>query len=275
MIKRIITLIILAWSLDLYAGQSELEISECAATEISPSVFSIKYFIKNTFNSESASKYLLTLPLEKYILQGPVENNLLMEKDFLFSQIDIDLNGNLNMLDSFRVKIANNKLSIERQSISPLIKTTANFTAMIPFNQKGDNNINRVTETGKPFTLRKITPDPIEITLGLSPGEDIEFRKFPNSLLIIEVVTADKITEGKLSIDGQNPFIGYTNEKDLTSGEKSYRYVSFKNVPIKNITAGGEIILKGISRPFALRLTYYFTISDNLILLNQKIIRVN
>jgi len=272
---KIIVLIILAYSINLFSAQNEIEISGCSVSEISVSDFLLHYSIKNNFDAESFSKLQVILPFEKYILQGPIINGVLTEKDFLFSQIDIDLNGDSDFNDSFKVKAEKNKLLIENRKISNLLKTTTYYNVLTPLDETGNYNVNRISKSGIPFTLRFYSSINPEVILGLNIGDEIEFRKFSNSLLFIEVISSDKSSGDKLLIDGQKPFSGIINEKDLTGGENLYRFASVKNITINDSSAKGEIKIKEIKKPFSVRITYYFAISENLILLNQKIIKVN
>ena len=75
-------------------------------------------------------------------------------------------------------------------------------------------------------------------------------------------------------IDDTAPFEGTTNESKITGGEKSRRLVAAKNISINNGSGKDQARIKNITRPFNIRLTYYFAISENLISMNQKIIEV-
>jgi len=92
---------------------------------------------------------------------------------------------------------------------------------------------------------------------------------------MVEVITPDKPDEKNLLIDGEAPFHGTTNERSITGGENSYRYAAVKKVTINVNSAKGNLKIGRITKPFSVRVTYYFSISENLILLNQKILRVN
>jgi len=275
LIKKIFLLIILIYPFNLTSAQSEIGISRCGISEISSSDFLLSYSIKNTFDPELFSKLQVTIPFEKYIVQGSIENGLLHEKDFLYSQLNIDLNGDTDLNDTFTAKFIKSKLTIDNIKISPLTKSTSDYNVFIPFNETENFNVNRITPKGKPFTLRKFSTTPPEITIGLNTENDIEFKTFGNSQLLIEVIPSGKSAGDNLLIDDQKPFIGNTNEKDLTGGENSYRFITVKNITINNNTASGELKIEKIVKPFSLRITYYFGISKNLILMNQKIIKVN
>ena len=275
LIKKIILLIILTLSTNLFSGQNEIEILRCTVSEISASDFILDYSIKNTFDAGSYSALQIVLPFEKYLVQGSIDNGVVNEKDFLFSQIDIDLNGDSDLNDSFNVKIIKNKLSLENLSISPIFKTAAAYNVLTPLDETGNYNINRLTTNGIPFTLRSFSSKTPEIILGINTVDDIEFKKYSNSLLLIEVITSDRNSGEKIEIDGQPPFKGITNEKNLTGGESFFRFAAVKNIILNNSTAKGEIKIKSIGKPYSVRITYYFAISENLILLNQKIVKVN
>ena len=275
MIKKIIILIISAYSITVFSAQNEIELSRCSVSGISPSDFLVSYSVKNTFDDNSYSKLEVVLPFEKYIFQGSAEDGIIHEKDFLFSQTNIDLNNDSDFNDSFKIKISKNRLTIDNKKISPIFKTTSDFNVLTPLNETGNYNITRLTEKGKPFILRYISSLKPEIIVGLSTETDIEFRKFPNNLLFIEVISSDKNISEKILIDNLKPFTGTTNETDLTGGENSYRYAAVKNITFNNSAAAGEIQIKNIRKPFTVRITYYFAVSENLILMNQKTVKVN
>lgn len=275
MIKKIFIFIVLAYSITLSSAQNEIELSRCSISEISPSDFILSYSVKNTFDADSYSKLEVVLPFEKYIFQGSADNGIIHEKDFLFSQMDIDLNNDSDFNDSFKIKISKNRLTIDTKKISPIIKTTSDYNVLTPLNETGNYNVTRLTEKGKPFILRYISSLKPEIVVGLSQQTDIEFRKFSNNLLFIEVINSDKIISEKILIDNLKPFTGITNETELTGGETSYRSAAVKNIIVNNSATSGEIQIKEIRKPFTVRITYYFAVSDNLILMDQKIVKVN
>ncbi len=275
MIKKIIILIISAYAISLSSAQNEIEISRCSVSELSPSEFSLIYSIKNNFDAGSYSNIQVTLPFEQYIFQGSLDSGFLNEKDFLFSQTDVDLNGDSDFSDLFKAKIIKNQLVVHNKKISPVYKTTSNYQVFMPLDENGNYNISRITEKGQSFVLKHCTTANPEVIIGLNPAGDIEFRKFTNSLILIEVINSDKNIIEKTVIDGQKPFTGITNEKELTGGENSYRSAAVKNISINNDIASGEIKIKDIRKPFSVRVTYYFALTGNLILLNQKIVKVN
>ena len=275
MIKKIIILIAVLFSISSAFAKNEIEISRCDISAVSSSKFSLNYQIKNTFDPETISKLQVVLPFEQYILQGTIENGFIIEKDILFSQLNIDLNSDKDPDDQFKAKIQNKILNIDNVQIYPVIKHSANYQALIPFDEKGNQNLNRISKNGLPFTLRNLSSKPAEITIGISSSGEIEFRKLPNSELLIEIITSDKNAGDTLLIDGQKPVAGYTNEKDLTNGENLSRFTAVKHIPVNNNEAKGSLIISDINRPCLLRITYYCGISESLILFSQKIIRVN
>lgn len=271
MIKKTI-IIILIFTSPIYPARSEIEISSCSISEVSPSEFIVNYQIKNTFNADSYSSLKVIFPFEKYIVQGSISNGIIQEKDFLFSQINLDLDKNGSLHDSYKTYMSNKTLLIDNKKINSITKVTSNYNVIIPFDNTKNYNTNRISDNGIPFTLRNISILPPEITIGFNDTGIIEFRTYDNSVLMIEVITPDK---QNFLIDGETPFVGITNERDVTGGENSYRYAAVKKVPININSAKNEFKIGKISKPFSLRVTYFFSISENLILMNQKILRVN
>jgi len=275
LIKNIIFLILITFTAHSNPGMNELKIISCDVRENNSSDFSLNYLLKNPFNTDSFSALQVTLPFEKYILQGTIEKDKLKEKDFLFSQMNIDINGDSDAEDLFNVKIINKIITIDKKKISPLIKTTSNYKILLPFDEAGNLNINKISENGKPFTLRNFSSETQELIIGFNTENNIEFKKLQNSILLIEVITPSQDAGEYLLIDGQKPAAGFTNEKELTGGELFRKFTLTKNINIQNNKAKGEIKIQKINKPFSLRVTYYFSISEKIVLFSQKVIQVN
>jgi len=274
LIKKII-IIILIFTLKINAVQNEIDISKCSISGTSSSGYVLNYQIKNSFDDGSYSSLKILLPFEKYLVQGNIADGKINEKDLLFSQINIDLNKNGSVDDSYPVKIVNKTLIINNKKINPITKTTSTYNVLIPFDSTKNFNVNKISSSGIPFTLRNFSTNPAEITIGFNENDEIEFRECENSLLLIEVITPEKMDDKNLQIDGQTPFTGITNEVTVTGGENSYRYAVIKKIIINENSASGEIKIGKLSRPFSVRVSYYFSLSESLILINQKILRVN
>ena len=274
MIKKII-IIILILSVKIYSAPNEIEISKCSISETSSREFLLIYDIKNSFDTESYSSNRITIPLEKYIIQGNIVNGLIQEKDFLFSHKNLDFNKNGNLKDSYQVRTAKKNLYINNLLINPIIKTTAKYNVLLPFDNSGKFNINRIDPKGMPFTLRDTSSLPEEITIGLNENDNIEFRTYDNNLLLIEIITLEKIDDKTLFAGEVSTHTGFTNEKSVTTGENFYRYTAAKKVSINKNASKGELKIGKIQKPFSVRVTYYFSISENLIIMNQKILMVN
>jgi len=271
LIKKTI-IIILIFTSPIYPARSEIEISSCSISEVSPSEFILNYQIKNSFDADSYSSFKVILPFEKYIVQGSISDGMIQEKDFLFSQINLDLNKNGSLNDLYKAHISNKALLIDNKKINSITKTTSNYDVIIPFDNSKNFNTNKISNNGIPFTLRKISILPPEITIGFNDSGIIEFKTYDNSVIMIEVITPDK---QNFLIDGETPFVGITNERDVTDGENFYRYAAVKKVPINTNSAKNGFKIGKISKPFSLRVTYFFSITENLILTNQKVLRVN
>ncbi len=274
LIKKIV-IIILIFTLKIYAVENEIEISKCSVSETTSSNFVLNYQIRNSIDDGSYSSLKIILPFEKYIIQGNIADGKINEKDLLFSQINIDLNKNGSVNDSYPVKIVNKTLIINNKKINPITKATSKYNVLIPFDSSKNFNVNKISSSGIPLTLRDISVSPPEITIGFNENNEIDFRECENSLLLIEVITPEKMDEKNLQIDGQTPFTGITNEVTVTGGENSYRYAAVKKIIINENSTSGEVKIGKISRPFSVRVSYYFSLSESLILMNQKILRVN
>jgi hypothetical protein len=253
--------------------KKETDITGTLISEKSSSEFIVSYTVSNTYDVNLYSDIGVTIPFEKQIIQGIIKNNLLSEKDILFSQTDIDLNGDNDFNDTFPVKIQKNSMSINDIIISPVIRKSVNYQILYPL-LKENYNINKISDKGPAFTLRDFSPVSGTITIGLWGDKNTEFIKFKNSLVLIEVVTAETSSGGNILINGDRPFEGTTNETEITNGEKYRRFVAAKNIVINNNSGKDEAVIKNISKPFNIRITYCFAVAENLITLTNKIIEV-
>jgi hypothetical protein len=274
LIKKII-IIILILSVKIYSAPNEIEISKCSVSETSSGEFLLNYDIKNSFDTDSYSLNKITIPLEKYIIQGNIVSGLIQEKDFLFSHRNLDFNKNGSLNDSYQIRTVKKNLYIGNLLINPIIKTTANYNALLPYDNSGKFNINKIDPKGMPFTLRDTSSLPEEITIGLNDNDNIEFRTYDNNLLLIEIITPEKTDEKTLFAGDVTTHSGFTNEKVFFGGENNYRFTAAEKISISKNTAKGEMKIGKLQKPFSVRVTYYFSISENLIIMNQKILMVN
>lgn len=275
MIKKIIILLLTVISVKIFSAQNIIEIANCNVNQISETDFILNYSVNNTFGAESYSKLSIMIPFEKYLIQNIVDNGIIKEKDFLFAQTNVDLNGDNDIEDTFVLKQKNRKLAIENVTLSELTKKTSNYNVYLPYKENGSLNLNRISKNGIPFTLKRNNPVIPLITIGLTPDAEIEFRKLQNNAIVIEIVPSGQVKKDEIMIDGSKPFTGKTNEKEITGGETLTRYVTAKNISSEKTVFTDEVKIKNITKPFSIRITYYFNIGDNLILTDQKIITVN
>lgn len=269
----IVVLIITSCAVLIYAIKNETGITGSVNAGNFSTEFILSYTVSNTYDTESYSDIHVIIPFEKHIIHGNIQTGVISEKDILFSQIDVDLNGDNDFNDTYQIRMIKNEVSINEKKISPLIRKTVNYTVMFPFNH-GIYNINKISGKGTSFTLRDYSSNPPALTIGLTPGKEIEFMKFKNSIVLIEVILPEKQAAGTVAIEGTETFQGTTNEDVITGGEKHLRFFAAKNVPVKGGTGKGNVKIKNILKPFIVRLTYYFSISETSVLMNQKVIEV-
>lgn len=269
-----ITLIIITLCMVLLSSvKNETGITGSVVPGNTPAEFIVNYNVTNTYADGTFSSTPLIIPLEKHIIQGNIQTGVITEKDMLFSQTDIDLNGDKDLNDSYAVKIVKNEIYINGIKLSPLIRKSQNYTVMSPYNG-AIYNLNKISDKGESFTLRDVISAPFGLTIGLAQGKEIEFINHQNSLLLIEIILPGKHTVRPVLIDGSEASEGTTNEKEITGGEKHLRFFAVKNIPVIKGSGKGGVKIKNAEKPFNIRLTYFFSISRNCILMNQKVIEV-
>ena len=266
------SVIIILCTILLSAFKNETGITGSVVPGISPGEFILYYNVTNNHADDTSSGTPLVIPLEKHIIQGNIQAGVITEKDTLFSQTDIDLNGDNDCNDSYPAKIIKNEVFINGTKLSPLIRKSQNYTVMFPYDH-GNYNLNKISDKGMPFTLRDFTATPPVLTIGITPEKKIEFINHQNSMLLIEIIIQNRPSVPVL-IEGSETSEGTTNEKEITGGEKHIRFFAVKNVPVSKGSGKGNVIIKNAEKPFNVRLTYFFSIPGTFVLMNQKVIEV-
>lgn len=274
-----ILLLILCFSLSTITGSAETndpEISLSAVLNaVSETSYSIDYQV--TVSGIDTSAFMdqkITYPYESSIIECTIFEKKINEKDFLYSERNIDLNGDGDTDDSFPVLYKSGTIVIAGITVNPLFKKNNDRYILIPFNSSNRENSIKIKPEGHPFELHTYEPLIGKIRAGLpdTPQGTI-FRQFPNSLFIIEIIQNNGEELNDLTVNSKKTDKGFTNEKIFSfGGENLRRNFTGINLNLDKNSSAGSIKIDNIKGSFKIRLRYLFSISNRAILLNEKIL---
>jgi len=242
---------------------------------VSESSYSIEYKVNISGIETSAfMDQKINYPYNASIIEGMILDRKIKEKDFLFSQRDIDLNGDGDTDDSYPVAYKSDSISINGINAIPLFRKSNGSYILIPFNNHSCENSIRIKPEGHLLAIHTYEPliGRIKAMLAESPDEKI-FREFPNSLIIVEIIQNNIEELAGLTINKQKPEKNFTNEKVFSpGGENLIRHLTGINVNLQNNSSSGSIRIDNITGNFKVRVIYLFSISSRAVILNEKIL---
>lgn len=242
---------------------------------VSENSYSIEYKVNISGIETSAfMDQKINYPYNASIIEGMILDRKIKEKDFLFSERDIDLNGDGDTEDSYPVTYKSDSISINGINTIPLFRKTSGSYILIPFDNYNRENSIKIKPEGHLLAIHTYEPliGRIKAMLAESPDEKI-FREFPNSLIIVEIIQNNGEDLADLTINKQKPEKNFTNEKVFNpGGENLIRHLTGINLNLQNNSSSGSIRIDNITGKFKVRLIYLFSISSRAVILHEKII---
>ncbi len=272
----ILLFMIAAFSISGFSKQKAPEISlSSILNPISETSYTIDYKISITGIEPAAfSDQKINFPYESSIIEGMTMNGKLSEKDFLYSERNIDLNNDGDTDDFFPFSYKEGSIIISGSPVNPIIKKNNGNYLLLPSDNKNRENSARVTPEGRPFTIHSFDPQAGKIKAGLNePADNKIYRDFSNSLLVIEVIPDAEDNLSGIQINGVKPDKGFTNEKIFTpEGGNRERFFTAFNINLSGNSGSGNAAIDNLRGNFKVRVRYYFSISSRVILFDEKII---
>lgn len=242
---------------------------------VSKTSYTIDYNVALTgIDAPSFMDQKINYPYEPSIIECTIFEMRINEKDFLYSERNIDLNGDGDTDDSFPVLYKSGMVIISGITVNPLFIKKNDRYILSSYNSSNHENSVKIKPEGHPFEIHTYEPLIGRLTAGLPdrPGGTI-FREFPNSLFIIEIIQNNGEEPGNITINSQKTDLGATNEKVFSpGGENLKRHFTGINVSLNNNSSEGSIRLDNIEGNFKVRLRYLFAISSRIVLLSEKIL---
>jgi len=246
--------LILSCILSAEAAKKNPEINLSADLKaISGNSYSIDYHIEISGIEPSAfMDQKISYPYYASTIEGMIFERTIKEKDFLYSERNIDLNGDGDTDDSFPVEYKSDYIIIKGVRANPLfIKTKSNYI-MSPYDSSGRENSTRITPEGDLFAIHTYEPlvGKIKIMLADSTQGKI-FREFPNSLVIIEIIQNHPDETDSFTINNLKPDTNFTNERVFSpGGENLKRHFTGINAVLQNNSSSGSFRIDNITGNF-------------------------
>lgn len=213
------------------------------------------------------------IPREETIIEGVAVKSGIYESDFLFSQTKIDLNGNNRLDDIYYITEKNRDTYIREIKIDPLLPSAGRKKVYTPLKQDGSKNTNKISDSGRPFTLHYYDRETGEIKTGFGPeNSDFSFFNLPNSQVMIEIIPDTENDTPAITIEGIETYSGITNEKISYFQGSHYRprTTGFLHLPLKQGSNSGEFTIKTNSLKSLVRITLFFSISGRICIFDTK-----
>ncbi len=268
-------IILLFFASSLYAGSDTPEISLSAGIKpLSETSFSIEYNVSvSGIDASSFRDEKILYPYEPTIIEGMVLEGKIIEKDFLYSERDIDLNADGDTDDFFSFIFKNGSPVVAGKIVKQLFSKSNGTYFLVPLDSSNHENIVRLHQHGEPFVILNYDYLVGRIKAGLGDSSQKPlFKEFPNSLLFIEIIQNNDGEPSQVKVNGNSTDIGTTNERDFSfGGENLRRYYTGINIPIDNNISAGSVKIDNVSGNFKVRVRYLFSISKRTILMKEKI----
>jgi hypothetical protein len=233
-----------------------LEVKKTAAKSYSLS-FSVKY--KNLYK-EYFEDSTVPIPVEKFIIEGELQNFIIKERDFIFAGIDIDLNGDKDFDDSYSLKYRYNNYYLDtyKIKISSTGKKYKNYYIYKYFDDKNWSSTNKIGEMGVSFIVSGINYYSKKMIISTNNGESpLEVQAFPNPNVQVILIKPVESLNKKIdfAIGNDKNYNCFSNEKIIPGNDDLWNGVAWVVKDLKISEAKKEqykLNLNNIQPPFAL-----------------------
>lgn len=279
--NKIAAFLIISAAVPLFSQGSipEISLKITRLNKITDSDYTLEYSV--TYKGpppEIFSTYSVYIPDEAHIIEGIAENSRISERDFLFSRLNVDLNNNSSLEDTYTISVREGDIFLNDAKLNLLYTKAGNreiFTSRTVSSQPG---INRTGAEGRPFTLHYYNRVSGEIKIGLAPENgDISFAELPNAQVVIEIISDTENTDSiNTSIDDARIFRGTTNEKipDFAGDYHRPRLSGARHIPLKDGINTGTFTIRNPDKPALIRVTVYFALTGRMCIFDRRTILI-
>lgn len=272
-------IILLLFTSSIYAGSNTPEINLSADIKpLSNTSYSLEYNISVSGIDTSLFKdEKILCPYEPTIIEGMVLEGKIVERDFLYSERNIDLNADGDTDDFFTFIFKNGSPVIAGKIVKQLFSKSDGTYFLIPLDNSNRENIVKLQQHGQPFVILNYDSLVGRIKAGLSDSvQKPLFKEFPNSLVFVEIIQNNDGEPSQVTVNGNRTELGTTNERDFSfGGENLRRYYTGTNIALDSNKSAGSIRIDNVSGNFKVRVRYLFSISSRTVLMKEKILTYN
>lgn len=226
------------------------------------SSISISGFDTSSFNEEK-----INLLNDEMIIEGVFDGNIIKEKDFLFSERNIDLNGDGDFDDFFNIKLKGDRVSLDGKDVPVLLRRSGKNKLLV--NMRSELMDKFVLAKGGSLVVYSCDDKNGLLVIASNRGNPI--MQYNNSLMTVEIVAREG--SNIPAIDGLAFKKVSTNERIFSGdGQWLVKYIAAFHIPLKNNSGNRIVFLKNMDSNFILRVRYYFAISSSVIIYAEKIL---
>jgi hypothetical protein len=250
----------------------DVKTSQITVKKISANSYTLSFRISydaslSSFLEESS----FLMPAEEILIHGTVEDSSIHEQDFLFSQLNIDLNGDGDTLDIYPLIFKAGKYMLEKQRLQIVSYPYRyeSYTGFQYFNNASPRT-NRITQKGKEFIVYAVSTGDKKMTVGLNLKDNaVAIEQFPNPAVQIAILKNHEDISSKpgFSIAGSKNYITFTNEKLLKDQADSWVAIVWTMLPVKITESGKTEFQAEISRitpPFTVMAVFNISPEKNI-----------
>ena len=194
------------------------------------------------------------------IISGTVKKNVITETNIIYSERNIDLNGDGDFNDSYKFLQKGKKLYINNRQFVPVQSQNSykNYIIRRYIDEKGSQTINSVDEKGLPIFVDSISASPLKITFMIGRNtQKPPVIKIDNPSLILIALKPVMNTTAKpsFSFRGMKNRSYLTNDYNIPGSMDMYAKAVWINIPLKvsNAPIITEHFLEGIKPPFQIK----------------------
>jgi hypothetical protein len=201
----------------------------------------------------------IIIPVEDKIITGNFSDNRINERNFLYAGINLDMNNDGDIDDSFSIYEKSGRLYIDKQEREQLLlpKLYRGLQGVSYYDRRKQPKVYKIGENGNTFTIYKVNIKDKSIITGIgSKTRPVKFLEFPNPCIQIFVFkTVNNLSvKPSYSIAGLKNHISYTNESIFNDqgGEWLSAVWAVKEFDIEKAPPKKQIFtITGINPPFA------------------------
>ena len=223
----------------------------------------------------------MPVPAERFHVCGQVENGTISEEDFLFAGMGLDLNGDGDTADSFRLTKTKGVSYLGEAPLKIILSPYA-FNGMDIYDYSGSAEGGRMTKlspSGTPLLVYSLDEKNGTACVGIgTAAEPLVVGNEKNPCVRVEILkpTDSRNNLPAYQVTGAAKRITFTNEK-LFEGSDSWNASAWAVLPVE-ITGRGEtnftVKLNSVAPPFAVRVTAYAAIDSGIALASKPAVKI-